>query len=161
MPRSWKRGRQAAWQAVGAEGGPHGAFDVAAVELAGADEEDVAFFDLEAATLLRGEDVFRHDAFAALQPVDAAHQGHVDEDAAGDEALLGGDDGADGGAEAGGDEVGGLAVVGLTVPEEVGEAIDVGDGDAVEDHADVVDGGGVGPRLRPYRRWPSLRRFRA
>ena len=116
------------------------------MQLTGADQQDVAGFDLEAAAGFGGQDVVGHNALAAFYPVDAPHQGDVHQHAAGDEAAAGLFHGADGGAQAGGYIVGGLAVVGFAVPEEVGQAVDVGDGDAVEDHPDVVggDGGGAG-----------------
>ena len=100
----------------------------------------IALFDGEAALLLCGQDVFRHDAFPTLDPVDAANHGRVNEDAAGRNAVAGELYGLNRCAETGGDEVRRAAVVHLALPEEVGKAVHVGDVVAVERHAEEVGG---------------------
>ena len=90
MPRSWKRGKTGGLAGGGTLfAGVPGSLDVPAMQVSGADEEHVAFLDLEAASLLGGENVFGHDAFASFEPVHATHHGRVHEDAAGDDAVLG------------------------------------------------------------------------
>ena len=90
------------------------------------------------------------DALAGVEPGTVQGGGDIEEDAAGDDAVLEGGDGVMRGAEAGGDQLGGLAVVHLPVPEEVAEAVDVGDGVAVEDEADELEGAGVAGARRAH-----------
>src|SRR5262249_51244826 len=104
---------------------------LATAELAGTEQQDIALADTDAAARLGELDVGDAD------PV-AAHHRSVDQYAAGDDAATRRLDAVAGCALPGGHAAGRDAVVHVTVPEEVGQAVDVGDGVAVENHAEVV-----------------------
>ena len=116
------------------------------MQLAGADEQNVTLFDLEAAFLLGSQNVVYHDALAPFNPVDAADVRNVNQHSAGDNALMCLFDRTEGRTHAGGHQMGRFPVVGLPVPEEMGQRIDVGNSNAVEDHAKVVGGGRIRTR---------------
>ena len=85
--------------------------------------------------------MLREDALAGVEPGASVEGGDVQQDTARDDAVAEGGDGVVLGALLGVDEVGGLAVVHLAVPEDVAEAVEVGDGDAVEGEAHDLEGG--------------------
>ena len=119
-------------------------FDIAAAQVAGADQQHIALFDLESAAFFGGKYVFGHHAFAALYPVHAANHRRVHEDAARCDAFVGKLDRLDRCAKPGGYEMRWTPVVHLALPEEVGEAVHVRDVVAVERHAEEVSCGLTG-----------------
>ena len=126
-------------------GAVHRPFNVPPVKLARSNQQQVAFFYLETALGFRPQDVVGHDALTAFHPVDSPDQGNIHQYGAGNDAVFRLFDRSNRGPHAGRDEVGGLAVVGLALPKEMGQAVHMGNGDAVEYHAEVVHGHGVRP----------------
>src|SRR5262245_10577329 len=89
---------------------------IAMCELACAYHENVALFDLKAAALFRRFNVLRHHTLATLDPIDAPDHGDIHQHPAGHDAILRHLNRLHRCPEAGGDQVGGTAVIHLTVP---------------------------------------------
>ena len=89
---------------------------------AGADEQHIARSHLDAAGALRGFQIGDGDGLLWLKPVPAIQPRHVEQDAARDDAVLPDCDGV-GACARRGDEADRPAVVGLALPEEVTQRV--------------------------------------
>src|SRR4030095_6768992 len=104
-------------------------------------------------------DILRHHSLAAFHPVGAANHRHVHQHATRDDAILRHLNRFDGRPQTGGDQVCRSAVVHLAFPEEVRQAIQVGDGVAVEDHAEKIDGALIAAVAHLLATGPALTAF--
>src|SRR5262245_18583183 len=97
----------------------------AALHLAGADDDEVATADLDLLLLRAGVELVVGNAFAVLEPVDAAEAGDVEQHAAPYHLVLGMLD-AQHAQSLGVDELGVVAVIGLVLIEDMPERVPVG-----------------------------------
>src|SRR5215510_15246878 len=110
----------------------HRAFLVATVQLPRTHHQNIALLHPKTTPPLRLLDILRHHSLAALYPVGTAYHGHVYQHATRDDAILREFDRLDGRPQTGGDQVCRAAIIHLAFPEEVRQAVHVGDGMAVK-----------------------------